>query len=684
MKHYTNQGANTMIINLKPTSTVSTVTTIELASGDDYDTIKSGSSTPLRSGSIATTSAQVLKELRSNSQRSETQLKHGHRKSKSASQTDRSSSHNAKLPKITRSNGLANISRKSSIRAPSVRSMNSLSNGSSIFSVRPQTKRESINTLSRHISDIGMVGSIDSRIDSSSKTAEIEKKDTSALSYQISHFIIKLDIKHTLYYHIITNCLTNSLCQFNVKSYPLSKHHVKYLSILCLIIFISDYTINPMFLDSIVFNVIAKITFLIPIFSCILMCNYFVCKEACKSFVVWYKLFHACVAAVSRMIFVNYWMDHDFTDLKGSVKSQQWIYYLSAVLFVMVLVFGVFASIVVMDGYHYTSVKNQNPVNKVSYFGIIIGMIAFILQYIELYFNIYGYDVTKSLDITIFGQVKSYPWRDISMSSYSVVTIFFGAELYSLYYYPDSLNVVPLPAILKKVSLRDENNVLQDFFGVVDKNRGQTTRTQRSIELGLEFDADDFDRELEIDWEIDENEIHKDFFSSRSIVSQREYHLENILTVGMNIDVNNSEANKFDTIAQMEDKYVINIPIEFTLYYMILNKIFKIPHVQCVKKVIWFRSKLPGIMRFTIVCVALRFFLSFYSVLVELYNLHIVYEIIARVILDILMFVGFSSCLLNANYALLSYKCMTIAVIWKLYGIVTMYIAQYMVSKSLN
>ena len=612
------------------------------------------------------------------------------------------------IPKMKRSRALSNISRKSSIRGESIRSMGSTKSLSSIssrsvgFAVRTNTNNSSNRNLSN--------SSRSNNIIDAPNIDKIEKQDTSKLGYQISQFIIILKINETLFNALLTKY--GKFIGVKPRSLPISKKNIKYLGILCLLMFITDYVINVTFGDSIIFTTITKIVFITGILNVIFMCNNFVFKEACKSFVVWYKLFHSLVAASSRMVYYDWWFNHDFIDLK-STKEHAWIYVLNAILYIIIMVLGTFCSIVLIDGYHFDRKKNNSKSkstsptssttsttsttrmrnNTVSYFGIIIAVISFTMQYIELYFNLYGYDLEKSLNIRLFGQIKTYQWRAIAMSSYGVVVIFFAAELYSLYYYPNALNVVPLPATLNKVSLMDENNVLQNFFNVVDtdKQHAQENTTTTTTATTREHNYDD-DEWLDAhdDFDLyDENEIRNDFFNKQSSVvsksnSQRRYHLENILTVGIDIDWANSESNKFDDISQMCDKYIINIPVEFTLFYMVLNKIFKYKHTSCVRKVTYFRRKMPFIVRMTNTCAFLRFSLSFWGIISDAYGVDIIYEIISRLILDIFLFIGFVSVILNANYALICYKCATLTLLWKLYGLITMYIAQYLVCKLQN
>ena len=293
-------------------------------------------------------------------------------------------------------------------------------------------------------------------------------RNQSTLKQKVRKFSVTLHKSDTLLRAIVTK-----LCKSTSFPLSISKKYLIAMAILQFILVIGDYTLNDYIWLSIEYNIAIKVPFLVTVTLFILNCNAYIFKQSLQSFIVWYKTINATIGMFARIMyydaFIQYWSNGKITSLHAENQEMVRACIATSGLGILSSFIGVF-TLALLDGY-------ATKGNKIKRVFMIVGITLIQILYFELYFNIYDYNVNKSMTINFGNNVQvSLFWRDIAMTSLFKANVFFVAQVYHNLRHPQRLNVVPLPAIIEQTSLTAEylNNANANISGdttvYVDEN----------------------------------------------------------------------------------------------------------------------------------------------------------------------------------------------------------------------
>ena len=254
-----------------------------------------------------------------------------------------------------------------------------------------------------------------------------------------------------------------------------------------------------------IYTLIATIVFFITIIVFILHCNCEIALEALKSFLVWYKVVHACIGITSRMVFEGFYITPEQEE-KNQGWSNEWLYF-RAILVIINITLGVFG-ISALDGFHSSfgdkCMKKFGINDKRNYFKIIVSIVGILIlanQWLSLYTNRNNRNIYNSIHVTLFDNKEyDFYWRNIALSSYSKVLAFLVAQLYHNIRHFDRINIVPQPALVHYFEKYDHRNhraqsIVQSKSGVTSPNRRRsydlTPNTKNDVQHGLSSKPND-------------------------------------------------------------------------------------------------------------------------------------------------------------------------------------------------
>ena len=536
-----------------------------------------------------------------------------------------------------------------------------------------------------------------SSVDDSSREPSAQLQETTTLHASAGQIItnlqsppiqaadenLKEQLKHFKRILNQNNTILNIITRGNLTSFDTNV--LGCLLFIVSIVYITDVAI----LSSFLFSLFSTSLFFITIVIFILHCNYEIGCEALQSFLVWYKVIHACLGITARAIFENFYDTDDQKD-KNEGWSQGWIYF-RAIILIMNITLGVFA-ISVLDGFN-SSINLRRIVLKiiVSFVGIFI----LTYQWLGLYVNRNNRDITNSIEITINDIKYNFYWQNIALSSYGKVLAFLIGQMYHNIRHYKRLNIVPQAAFVRYYSGyidicpnhchhnsrsgssdNSPNTIqLQSSHKNSDKSRKANLGTlgENTTETdGLKnMDVDNHGEDL---WQKARRRISMQLqLETRDVLSNHEVRdvldkldIDNTYSQKRSDELSHRQLNDEERKRINKGRYIIlDMQIESTLLFKLLKNVFKFDIQKCLHI-----SQLINKDKTEVFCVIIGFFFAILR-LVFIHNIAFV------VICDIIAFVSCLAIFCNLNYGLIHFKKTSLILYWKCYNIVTMCIAAY-------
>lgn len=223
-------------------------------------------------------------------------------------------------------------------------------------------------------------------------------------------------------------------------------------------------------------------------------------------------------------------------------------------------------------------------------------------------------DKDLSFGIKLFGRRNYYRWRSIALSGIFKTLIFLLSQLSHNFVHPSRINVIPLPVTINRID--------SQIYIMNPKND----------------------------------------FRDRSNAS---------ISSSNNIDTFIQNERRYSTIQETPNgrlsKFSINMPIEMTLYYVISRKLFKFSISESV-----YYSRLFS-QKKIVISTAVLFMTCFVTVFAFKHQLN-------GIVTIVLEFTGLCCVILlflHLNWALFHFKKRSLVLYWKLYNVITLYIAVF-------
>ena len=570
-------------------------------------------------------------------------------------------------------------------------------------SVSPSSTPLSINDID---SDIRNIMTLPSSYRASYELSAFNHamKTQPTIKQKVRKFSVTLHKNDTLVHALTTKtckCKKNSFYFFPTKL-------LIFLAILHFLLLILDYTINYRLFRSIEFNIIVKIPALLCIIFSALNCNYYIFKQSFHSFVVWYKTIFSLIAIICRAIyydlFIYYWSDRKYNnfsqaDTSASAEYISDLCVISFILSILCVGLGVF-TLALLDGY----ATKGNTIKRVL---MIIGILSCIMLYSDLYFNFYhkyNYDKEKKTHVHINGTNISIDlfWRDISLTSLFKAIVFFLAQFYFNFRYPDKLNVVPLPAIIEFVNATPPNGKNSTSGEVIPQNVNVLSKINNPIAKpnvaniqpingNGAFHIGDIGNIRNLDnsgmssissipdinnVSILQGEKIQSFEPSDDERDQPIARVSSkpftISSAGHDVDSSTISTENNDlrkTSSTDIATYILNVPIQYTLLFVLLNKkhICNISRLQAFK---W--SKRMSNIKLQVFCAIVVLISVTLHTIIKNTNYDIINNDIVLLTIDCCMFLGFIPAMLNLNFKIVKYRIFKIVTLWKIFNVLSM------------
>ena len=460
-------------------------------------------------------------------------------------------------------------------------------------------------------------------------------------------------------------------------------NHFITITMICAIIFwFIDKSLNDRYLHLISIKIVTRICFLISFSGYTLKCNKYMFKQALGSFVVWYKTIHSLIAIIARTVYYNFEINSIKTiDTLNNPKIERATWIFNGILMIINVTWGIFA-LGISDGVPtIDDVSNgvYGIANKWKRFAMIGCLAVLFWWWIEIYYNIYNYNEYKS--ITING--IDYYWRSIVLSSIARIIAFTCAQLYHNLKRPTKLNVVPLSIKIHPVTLVDQQ-IMQDFDNIRrDSRRYSRNSKSRNSTISIGNDSNSWRKNSKNFKNSKSSKNAKNAKNAKNLQNESSAAKENskdeIEIVGV-MDAISEMHTRHDVdsivtreragtqIVETQDhRFIIEMPIEMTVFYILLTKVFKFGHLESsyysallVSNIVITICGIFVFMFFLINAFFVQYLPSTLVVILHLCNL-VVWLIIG----------------LNSNYTLLYFKKRSFVLWWKLYNTVSFTIALY-------
>ena len=414
-----------------------------------------------------------------------------------------------------------------------------------------------------------------------------------------------------------TNTISDRTCRISNKMITVS-------TIIAMIMFIVRFIIYDMlFPYSLYYSIFVALYFTYAFSIFILKCNLYILIRGLTYFATWYKLIHASIGFASLAVLLN--SDAQNVSIKNHGVPIRLLENILNGLVCVNAFLGILA-LCVSDG-----LRSKN--SKAKMVALSLTMIGFLFYWCQIYFNMFNFDINKSFTINwnIFGVIEindTFYWRSICLSSLFKCFVFLMTQTKLALQRPNRMNLFALPVKINFINVNFSDSDSND--NVMRIESVSVTNSQ------LNSDNDE-----------NENEIER------------------------NIDSNNGEIHE-----SKNHDFSIDFFIEKTIFYEILkymngkyNQWFGHDEIQVKKEILveyslkfcnkWVVLVLYSI---TLICTIIR------AVFVP-YSLKWI-----KIPLDIIIFIGSTSLLLNLNALLFSYRKKSFLLIWKLYNIVTLWI----------
>ena len=274
--------------------------------------------------------------------------------------------------------------------------------------------------------------------------SEIEELPDAKIASQVKTFQILRVCKHDTLIFAIIDKIFNSKTQnygknsFNDDKYAysfemyekwfeLTSKRVKYGILVCIIAMLLDYSVNDMFLKSIIVATFLGAIIGIVLIYYILNCNFVIMKEGLTSLIVWYKIVHTIIATIARFVLRDFLIANEkYRDINGD--KYPFAFYLfclintaATVEFVMILS--------LIDAFAIENTKYKRIL-------LFVGIIYFGYLWASLYFNTYDIDDPwkKQVTIELAGTSHSFYWRSICLLRFVYYVYSFLFLLYFFFF----------------------------------------------------------------------------------------------------------------------------------------------------------------------------------------------------------------------------------------------------------
>ena len=493
------------------------------------------------------------------------------------------------------------------------------------------------------------IGSENSAIDTNEDFVAIDHRVSTIqqfnLKSQLKTFSIKLNSHNTIHYTVNSFVLKlffdkNSNIIKNLQAIPFKKRTIIYLYLGVLLVWIMDRTLNDLLLNSLLFQLFITSYIIFAVLTVLSCINIYVVKQITQySLVFWYKLIYTIIAIISRMIYFDFWIDWKYNDISGK-NSSGMIYFVGCcqiIAFLIALLIAIWS-----DG-----VSTLHITPNIVKFMMTVGVLLMTYFYYQLYFNLYDFNIYKSINITFGNNNNVYPfyWRSIALSSFSKIIVFLSAQIYNQFKHSSKINIIPLPVSLIAISYNQAK---------ADANADAMT--------------------FELHKATNSNTIAIATTTAREISTGSATASAENVNVNVNANANETEL-EFSSFEQLKSNIQVTVIIEQTLFYSLL--LFP-ARFGLISKT---NTNIDGIEtidnNYKMKCIKYSGFLhsnvkyifglcSINTLLLYFFGSNIVINLFELILLTLL--------LLNINTKFVYFKRKSFVLYWKLYNTLTLWI----------